>query len=408
MYVFAKEAFGRLAGLGGPTLADGRDWPTQDARCTVQGGRCRDTRDSNNIPDGYFTMDGRCPGAAYVKCVLPIGGSQTLVGTAPIPSRTRTGQPVVAANIQGGGILTNSRNVFARAADAVTAAITGNAPAAPAPSAPAPSPGGGWPAPTPPPAAVEASMLGGTNTWIIGGIAVAAAVGLAIYFGSKKKAALAANRRRNARQRNVSGRSLLGLGFTVLATHGNWFEVIDPSGDPGALLRQSVNRWHWFSKYDRATGSGRDPVRALRGGLGDAIDTDSQMRSYCRMVETAPRSINQDYAGVFAALCQCRQRNARRDELLRDAADRLTWHSSAPARGREEAAIERRHWSTMSVGSDTQIGDLYLKRVKRNEWFLRQPDGRVRWGDQHQIASDIAYYRAVGALPRSAAGSSWA
>ncbi len=85
-----------------------------------------------------------------------------------------------------------------------------------------------------------------------------------------------------------------------------WFETVDAAGDEVLLLRQGPNRWHAFFTF-AGTASGDSPATATRGGLGDAIDSDSQLRSYCRMVLSAPRRLSQKYEGLYAAQGQCYQ-----------------------------------------------------------------------------------------------------
>ena len=52
----------------------------------------------------------------------------------------------------------------------------------------------------------------------------------------------------------------------------------------GVMLFQSTNTWHWFD-IDGSTASGRTPAKAYQGGgLGDVIDNDRQLATYCGAV----------------------------------------------------------------------------------------------------------------------------
>jgi hypothetical protein len=97
---------------------------------------------------------------------------------------------------------------------------------------------------------------------------------------------------------------LSAAGFTTV-THvaPNWVTAVDPDGWPCAAYRQSAGRWHWFARDHEATASGGSAETCHRGGLGDAIDTDSAMRTYRRAVGAAPRVLWR-YAGVRAAMSQ--------------------------------------------------------------------------------------------------------
>ena len=99
---------------------------------------------------------------------------------------------------------------------------------------------------------------------------------------------------------------------------GLWYEAEVPSsrgfgpkewtprttGETVLFLRQAKNRWHAFYQAE-ATGSGQTAAHALVGGLGDAIDTDAQMKRYCDLVLSAPERLTHEYDGLFAAQRQC-------------------------------------------------------------------------------------------------------
>jgi hypothetical protein len=95
------------------------------------------------------------------------------------------------------------------------------------------------------------------------------------------------------------------------ARYGKWFECDVPratlqiaeSNERVLMLRQSRNIWHAFYSYT-ATASGGDPARALTGGLGDAIDTDEELKSYSRLVSEAPVGWADRFQGLSAAKSQ--------------------------------------------------------------------------------------------------------
>lgn len=96
-------------------------------------------------------------------------------------------------------------------------------------------------------------------------------------------------------------------GFTVKSVAPNdkrWIRVVSPDGDEGVLFRVGRHKWHWFSWAHEWTGSGHHPSVAMRGGLGDVIDTDSQLRTYKRQMIDAPKCYLTDCAGLYAASSQ--------------------------------------------------------------------------------------------------------
>jgi hypothetical protein len=100
-------------------------------------------------------------------------------------------------------------------------------------------------------------------------------------------------------------------GWAVTQSEGKWlvaYEMASKEGDtPGesiCFLKQAPRIWHAFYR-ERATGSGTTPRAALTGGLGDAISTDAELRSYCKMVMDAPASLASQFGGLSAAQDQC-------------------------------------------------------------------------------------------------------
>jgi hypothetical protein len=111
----------------------------------------------------------------------------------------------------------------------------------------------------------------------------------------------------------AGGRELEAAGYKVVkevklkwSAHCRWYEVVAPNGEECLILRQSSNRWHAFGRSGW-TASGSSPERAVKGGLGDAIDTDAQLKSYCNMVLRAPDRLAKEYYGLYEAQGQCFQ-----------------------------------------------------------------------------------------------------
>lgn len=125
----------------------------------------------------------------------------------------------------------------------------------------------------------------------------------------------------------VGGRELAKAGYTAIVEirlqgkgPGLWYEAVAPrrpnagprdwsprwgkKGEEVLVLRQGPAIWHVFYR-DQSTASGGDPLRALTGGLGDAIGSDSDLERYCELVLSAPRRLAEEYDGLYAAQGQC-------------------------------------------------------------------------------------------------------
>ena len=96
-------------------------------------------------------------------------------------------------------------------------------------------------------------------------------------------------------------------GFSKVENHrrGKWFTSVAPNGEEVCFLRQGSDVWHAFFLYV-ATGSGRDPTKALTGGLGAVIDHDRALRSYSALVRNAPPELVHKFAGLYEATLQVR------------------------------------------------------------------------------------------------------
>jgi hypothetical protein len=92
---------------------------------------------------------------------------------------------------------------------------------------------------------------------------------------------------------------------------GQWFEVTTPRGEFGAVLCQSFAAWHYFAEKVAATASDSNVALCHLGGLGDAIGTDAQMRTYKRLLteSNVPKELRR-FDGVYAAMQQVASESA--------------------------------------------------------------------------------------------------
>jgi hypothetical protein len=125
----------------------------------------------------------------------------------------------------------------------------------------------------------------------------------------------------------VGARELAKAGYTAIYEvklrgkgPGLWYEAVAPrspnagprdwsprwgkKGEEVLVLRQGPAIWHVFYR-DKSTASGGDPLRALTGGLGDAIGSDNDLERYCELVLSAPQRLAEGYDGLYAAQGQC-------------------------------------------------------------------------------------------------------
>lgn len=110
-----------------------------------------------------------------------------------------------------------------------------------------------------------------------------------------------------AKRKDKGQLALEAANFTVHQTHkaNRWYDVTDPTGKRGAVLRQYDNAWHFFWKDGAATASGSNPGNCHKGGLGDAIDDDKAMKRYCELLDESnvPEELRK-YDGVYVAMQQ--------------------------------------------------------------------------------------------------------
>lgn len=100
-------------------------------------------------------------------------------------------------------------------------------------------------------------------------------------------------------------------GWAVISVDGRWLVAYEMAGrqdqtpgEPILFLKQAPRIWHAFYR-ERATGSGGTPRSALTGGLGDVLEGDRELKEYCRLVMSAPRSLVSQFGGLYAAQEQC-------------------------------------------------------------------------------------------------------
>lgn len=110
--------------------------------------------------------------------------------------------------------------------------------------------------------------------------------------------------------RFIAAREAKAAGFTVKGIAPNdrrWIHVTAPMGDEGVLFRVGSGKWHWFSWQHEWTGSGGNPIDAMSGGLGDVIETDSQLRAYRMQMHRAPGCYLTKCNGLYRASVQARE-----------------------------------------------------------------------------------------------------
>ena len=111
----------------------------------------------------------------------------------------------------------------------------------------------------------------------------------------------------------LTGKRLEKAGFTVLkeiaiekflfpSRRGKWYEVLSPSGEKGIVLKAAG--YHFFYSDFVGTASHSDLSQCHLGSLGDAIDTDSQLRAYSKAVLNAPQSLMDRCESLYVASSQ--------------------------------------------------------------------------------------------------------
>lgn len=119
-----------------------------------------------------------------------------------------------------------------------------------------------------------------------------------------------------SQQSRSSVQSIIAAGYKSAhpAAKAGWFDVVTPDGDPAALWHQGAGLYHVFFA-SRGTASGSSLERAYKGGLGDAISDDKEMRGYIRGVLSAPQALVNKYEGLREAQYQAEneRRSSRRN-----------------------------------------------------------------------------------------------
>ena len=107
--------------------------------------------------------------------------------------------------------------------------------------------------------------------------------------------------------KTLGGKQLTEAYFRVVKeiytaqTKGQWYEVVNPEGDEGVVLRQANDIWHFFFKDFEGTASGSCPERCYLDGLGDAIGTDAQLETYKKYLYRALDRLLAEYDGLYRA-----------------------------------------------------------------------------------------------------------
>lgn len=100
---------------------------------------------------------------------------------------------------------------------------------------------------------------------------------------------------------------LTEAGFKVIKVYpgARWFEVVSPDRGRGIVLRQNFDCWHFFYVDFVSTGSGSTAKGCPYGGLGDAIGSETQMRTYKRLLDepNVPEPLRK-HPSVYVAMQQ--------------------------------------------------------------------------------------------------------
>ncbi len=103
-----------------------------------------------------------------------------------------------------------------------------------------------------------------------------------------------------AKAKSIGWRELVKAGFTVInGWQKRFYKVIAPNGDRGVVLRQSKNKWHFFWDAFEGSASGHTPETCQKGGLGDVIGTDGELRSYENMLLGCPEAASRGSNGLY-------------------------------------------------------------------------------------------------------------
>lgn len=93
--------------------------------------------------------------------------------------------------------------------------------------------------------------------------------------------------------------ALRAKGWKVFGHIRQFYRVETPQGERGILVRQGPNCWHFFWSAFEGSSSGMSIDEALKGGLGDAIGTDSQLRGYRSLMIQAPEKYLRQCSGLY-------------------------------------------------------------------------------------------------------------
>jgi len=95
---------------------------------------------------------------------------------------------------------------------------------------------------------------------------------------------------------------LESAGFRIVNKVDRWYEVLTPLpfSENACVYKQNAHAYHCFFEFE-GTASGFSAATCHKGGLGDAIETDGEIRSYKRIVLNAPRKLMKKYDGLYRA-----------------------------------------------------------------------------------------------------------
>lgn len=103
----------------------------------------------------------------------------------------------------------------------------------------------------------------------------------------------------------IGWQELTAAGFKVHKGYrGRFYLVTAPDGESAVVLRQARNCWHYFANASEATASGSTAAECMRGGLGDVIGTDGEMRTYRRLMFSAPGALLRASDGLYRGAIQ--------------------------------------------------------------------------------------------------------
>ena len=100
-------------------------------------------------------------------------------------------------------------------------------------------------------------------------------------------------------------KELIESGFTVVnQVEKMWFEAIDPMGYNCLVVKQNAHAYHWFDKNTGSTASGSSAKSCYMNCIGDAIGSDSELKTYYKLILSASEKLMNKYEGLMQAAMQ--------------------------------------------------------------------------------------------------------